>query len=151
MIIREINTSSKDTNFKLYKSIVDSGKLFVIEPDQATNNSFNIKKVIDLNNIQKILKFKDLPLNWNGNDAEPFDKSFVKMVANIVSILELQPEVFPTARQSVQLEYEKENGDYLEFEIFENQIIMYQEKGGKEKEKTVNKNELNKIIRDFYA
>ncbi|KJE25644.1 hypothetical protein LG52_3208 [Geobacillus kaustophilus] len=36
-----------------------------------------------------------------------------------------QPKLFPTARDSIQLEFEKENGDYLEFELFENKIDVF--------------------------
>lgn len=36
-----------------------------------------------------------------------------------------EPFVCPTACGSIQFEYEKDNGDYLEFEIYEDRIEVY--------------------------
>ena len=36
-----------------------------------------------------------------------------------------QPFIAPTARDSIQMEFEKENGDYFEIEIFANRISVY--------------------------
>jgi len=57
-------------------------------------------------------------------------------------------EVFPTYRNSIQLEYEN-NDDYLEFEIFGDRIECYSEKRDIEQEFKAKLDEINKIINDF--
>ncbi len=83
-------------------------------------------------NIQLLESYKTLPHNWNYNEAEPFSGEIVEKVIRIIKKLKSQPQIFPTGRMSIQLEYEKDNGDYLEFEIFEDKILTYNELGGKE-------------------
>lgn len=50
-------------------------------------------------------------------------ESMLSLVANLLSSTPLSFEVFPTFRQSIQVEYEKED-NYIEFEIFDDKIIM---------------------------
>lgn len=103
-------------------------------------------------NINTLNLFLSLPQNWNDNNAQPFNNCLIKKCISIISELEYQPEIFPTARQSIQFEYEKTNGDYLEFEFFEEKIIVYMEKGEIEIEnKLKNELEINKYLNEFYA
>ena len=37
----------------------------------------------------------------------------------LLMLLKVKPEIFPTNRNSIQFQYEKDNGDYLEFELLE--------------------------------
>lgn len=67
----------------------------------------------------RISEIRDLPDNWNENGASKFSNEILDTLKQIVESLKMQPEIFPTARDSIQLEYENENGDYLEFELFE--------------------------------
>ena len=60
---------------------------------------------------------RQLEDGWNGNTARAFEKQLISMVRRIITALDVQPELFPTACDSVQFEYEKENGAYLEIEI----------------------------------
>lgn len=69
--------------------------------------------------LSQIEQFNLLEENWNGNHAEVFSKELVDKAKRILNLLSDEPEVFPTARNSIQFEYEKINGEYLEFEIFE--------------------------------
>lgn len=68
---------------------------------------------------QKISEISCLPENWNGNGASSFSAELLDSIRNIVKKLVRQPSIFPTARDSIQLEYENDIGDYLEFELFE--------------------------------
>ena len=92
-----------------------------------------------IKNIHKVSSFSNLKKGWNGYDAKPISTTLVEMVKEaLVSLSTYQPEVFPTGRNSIQLEYEKENGDYLEFEIFEDgKVSMYLSKGNEEVEKLI--------------
>ena len=49
-----------------------------------------------------------------------------------------QPKIFPTGRQTIQLEYEKRNGDYLEFELFEEKVVVFNVLSEKETEEEYN-------------
>lgn len=92
-------------------------------------------KVAELNaRLNEIAGLKD---NWNGYGAKAFSKELVEYCRGIVN--ELAAESFIarlfialTACDSIQFEYEKDNGDYLEFNIIEDHIEIYSdtEKGG---------------------
>lgn len=71
-------------------------------------------------NIQRIEQIKTLTENWNGYGANSFSTQLLERVKSIIMNLSIQPDIFPTAQNSIQLEYEKDDGEYLEFEIFEN-------------------------------
>lgn len=91
-------------------------------------NSRNINLYLDgvsamdvnlLHSYQKISEIRCLEDNWNGNGAPKFSSQLLDSVLSIVEKLTRQPSIFPTARESIQLEYENDIGDYLEFEVFE--------------------------------
>ena len=50
-------------------------------------------------------------------------ESMLAIVSNLLSSTPLPFMVFPTLRESIQIEHETE-GNYIEFEIFDNNIIM---------------------------
>lgn len=87
------------------------------------NLTLNEKKIKNLNKLQRISK---LEFDWNENKAEPFHKALITCVENLILNIEPQPSLFPTAVGAIQIEYEKENGDYLEFEIYnEHKITLF--------------------------
>ena len=84
-------------------------------------NNLGIENVVmneeKMNNLKKLDEIASLPDNWNGNGAETFDKRLISRVRGLITALEIQPEIFPTACDSIQMEYDKEDGSYLEIEI----------------------------------
>lgn len=105
-------------------------------------------------NINTILSFKKFASNWNGNGAEPFSENIIQRAFDFINSPELkfQPNVFPTARQSIQFEYEKSNGDYLEIEIFEDKYSAYSEIDNRETEyASISFNESIKLVNEFYS
>ena len=85
----------------------------------------NVKswKYIEANiRLNDIAELED---NWNGHGAKAFSEGLINRCRKILNELVEEPFIAPTAGGSIQFEYEKENGDYLEFEIFENRIEMY--------------------------
>lgn len=116
-------------------------------------------KVAEMNvRLDKIAELKD---GWNGyGGAKTFSKELVEYCCEIVNELATEPFIAglfiaPTACGSIQFEYEKENDDYLEFEIFEDRIKMYsniKEKG--EIEETWDGddciNQIKKAVEKFY-
>lgn len=68
-------------------------------------------------NLRKLEQISLLTDNWNGNGAKAFDKQLVAKVKDLIGALGVQPEIFPLSYGSIQMEYTKEDGSYLEFEI----------------------------------
>lgn len=73
-----------------------------------------------LKNYQTLNEIVQLEDNWNGNVASKFAKELLDTVRSIIENLFRQPEIYPSSRNNIQLEYINQAGDYLEFEIFEN-------------------------------
>lgn len=102
-------------------------------------------------NLERIEEIALLEQNWNDNEAEPFTVKLVNKVRDVVLSLDIQPDVFPTAAESIQIEYEDEvKGKYLEFEIYEDAIMMLKISAEGTEEKEVEEKEINAIVRKFY-
>ena len=70
-----------------------------------------------LDNIKKLNRFSSFKENWDGYGAEPLPEELIASAGELIKKLLIQPEIFPTADGTIQFEYEKENGDYLEFQF----------------------------------
>lgn len=106
------------------------------------------------NNIKKLDSFLKLQYNWNGNGAIPPSEELVNRIKNLLLNLSVQPDVFPTANNSIQIEYEQGEDKYLEFEIFEDgNVTMYKIDNGIETEEEFNfgLQEIEKNVRSFYG
>ena len=103
-------------------------------------------------NLKTLSGFKQLAADWNGNGAMPFETALLEKAERILQSLAYQPRIFPTARQSVQFEYHRKNGDYLEFEIFDTKIVAYSEQKGQEEERELNfLEDIDTLVKGFYA
>ena len=133
-----------------------------LEHDAIKDEINNLRKIYSenyqlkkkLNNINTVLSFKKFGSDWNGNGAEPFSENIIQKALDFINsqLLRFQPNVFPTGRQSVQLEYEKSNGNYLEIEIFDDKCSAYSEIEDKETEyESLSFNEIIKLINEFYS
>ena len=78
-----------------------------------------------INNLNKLNEIQQLPRNWNGNGARRFPKKTIKKAKSLLIDLNLQPQVFPTANNSIQIEFDGENGAYLEFQITKSTQLSY--------------------------
>mgnify|MGYP006898482267 CR=1 FL=1 len=89
----------------------------------------NIHLKKKLSNLTKILSFKNLSSGWNGEGTEGFSEKLINIALDFINLpnLKYQPIVFPTGRSSIQFEYQKSSGDYLEIEVFEDQITLFSE------------------------
>lgn len=106
-------------------------------------------------NIKRLNQISEFEDNWNGYGAHPFTPEFVASVCELVKDLDRQPEIFPTAQNTIQFEYDKDNGDYLELEIFEDGTVdtFVLLNNGESNENTIeNKAEaINRLVKDFYG
>lgn len=78
-----------------------------------------------IKNLNKLNEIQQLPRNWNGNGAHRFAKKTIKKAKSLLIDLNLQPQVFPTANNSIQIEFDGENGAYLEFQITKSAQLSY--------------------------
>ena len=60
--------------------------------------------------------------DWNCNGAKPFSKEHIDLAKKFHSQLKPGYEIYPTARKSIQIEYEDKN-EYIEFEVFEDGVV----------------------------
>lgn len=95
-------------------------------------------------NMTLLASLKGLEANWNDNGAEPFNASLIDRCRRLIMMLKRQPQIFPTARQSIQFEYDGP-------EIFEHRVYMYQAMPGNgETETDIGELAINKAIDTFY-
>ena len=66
---------------------------------------------------RKLENIRSMKENWNGNHAPAFQSSMVDCVESLIKNLTIQPEVFPTASGTIQLEYDNSYKDHLEIEL----------------------------------
>ena len=69
------------------------------------------------NTLIKLAQMANLKSNWNGYGADPLPYDTLYKAQRLIPALHVQPEIFPTANGSIQIEYEKDNGDYLELQF----------------------------------
>lgn len=81
--------------------------------------------------LKRIDEFGEYEDDWNGYGARKFTAKLLECAREIAVLLPEQFEVFPVARNSVQFEYEYDDGDYLEFEVFEDRISAFRYFDGK--------------------
>ena len=74
---------------------------------------------IKSDNMKKLQAISLLEEGWNGNEAPAFDSKQISKVRDILEHLIIQPEIFPTALQTIQLEYDNSRRDHMEIEIGE--------------------------------
>ena len=105
-------------------------------------------------NLEKIQDISELKDNWNGNGASAFNDTLIQKMKYLILRLNVQPEIFPTARGSIQFEYEKETGEYLEFELFDTRLevlTMGSDGNNYSYDMSIDIEEINKVIDEFYG
>ena len=130
----------------------DAIKFEIANLKQVYSENYQLKKKIK--NINSIHSLKILDTNWNGNNAEPFSDTIIQRALDIINSpsLKFQPDVFPTGRQSIQFEYEKSNGNYLEIEIFEDNYSAYSEIKNEETEfESISLDDIFRLVNEFYS
>lgn len=114
------------------------------DPDRFSLDKLKSNKMI-------VEHFKSLGHGWNGYSAELLSDATINKAVNILPQLDYQPRVFPTGRGTIQFEYFKKGGDYLEIEIGQEDNYFVFIKSGIEKEGEILNNGLNEIVNEFFA
>ena len=106
-------------------------------------------------NLLKLDEIKNLKRNWNGNQAKPIPKKIVNKTKSLIINLDKQPQIFPTANDSIQIEYDGENNSYLELQVTKNDELSYfkVDKKGCETSGAIpcSSFSLNALLEEFYG
>lgn len=69
--------------------------------------------------LEKLSEIENFKENWDGHSAPAFSKKLINKVKVIIDNSTIQPEIFPTALGTIQLEYDNSRKDHMEIEISE--------------------------------
>lgn len=153
---KNIKATSK-TNFLVYpqyetnKNTTTSQNIVLMEGTSCGKMNADVAR---RRNMEKLDQMSRFDVNWNGYGAKPIAPSVIKKMRDLLPELHVQPEIFPTACNAIQFEYEKPDGDYLEFMISENEVSVFRmDPYGHESKHAISgtPEEINKVVRDFYG
>ena len=108
-----------------------------------------IKKEMNLQKLDRIASYDN---NWNGEGTFKFDKEIISKAKFILlsTSLNRQPKIFPTNRNTIQLEYEETNNKYLEVEVLQDKFHVFSELNGEENEYEVHSvDEIITVMNEF--
>lgn len=74
-----------------------------------------------LNKLKTISGYEE---NWNGYGARPIDDDIIDDCRRIMNRVAVYPEIFATANNSIQLEYQTDKA-YVELEIFTDKYVLF--------------------------
>jgi len=123
------------------------------EKSNGTNASVSSKSDISLaKSLICIDQIGNLKENWNQNGAPSFSKEQIKTMRKIVYAVDVQPFISPTAKGTIQFEYEDEKGNYLEFELYPNLTIkmFIYTKQGESKTEYITMEKVSESVDSFY-
>ena len=82
------------------------------------NSARNIQ-VTDIreDNLNKLKCIVALEEDWNGNGAGVIPDEVIRQAEDLLMTLPVQPEIFPTALQTIQFEYDNSRRDHIEIEL----------------------------------
>lgn len=108
-----------------------------------------------MENLKKLETIASLPDDWNANGAGTFSGGLIKKMRDLLLLLEVQPEIFPTACGSLQMEYDKMDGSHMEIELTEDEaaeVFTVDGTGAETMRRIpVYAEEINGVVRDFYG
>lgn len=125
-----------------------NGFVWSVKHGSIINYSLSMKS---MDNLKKLNRIADLKDDWNLYGASSFSESLIEFCRNMLLKLNRQPDIFPTANNSIQFEF-KNKDDYLEIEIFDDLrcIEYYMKKGSKEIENKAFVQDLIQVVDAFY-
>ncbi len=68
-------------------------------------------------NLARLEEIKQLKDNWNGNGSPAIPSDVIEKTRTLLEDLPIQPEIFPTALMSIQLEFDNSRHDHMEIDI----------------------------------
>lgn len=80
------------------------------------NETGDLMKIKNLNKIENMALFEE---DWNGTGGRKFTTKAISIFKDVIEALEHQPEIAPTGRNSLYMEYEFTDNSVLAFEVAE--------------------------------
>ena len=107
-------------------------------------------------NIDQLREIANMEDNWNGEGGLSFGKDFIQELRDLVSIMQLQPDIAPTGRGSIDFEYgsRKKGHKYLGLEIFEKgrRVLVYsKDETGRSVHEEIGMEDINSRVNEFSA
>lgn len=93
-----------------------------LDQEKGIEGLYN-NKAIDLMKVENINKIKKMALfdyDWNGTGGSAFSQNAIALFESIIEMLDKQPQIAPTGRNSLLLQYELDDKSLLAFEVSEN-------------------------------
>lgn len=135
-IVSKLSNNVEIGSFKLLSSISNT------ESEQNSKLKRNLEK---LNSIAK------LEQNWDLYGSDVIDERLINKVEKLLRSLKHQPEVFPTGNGGIQLDFFKDDDNFLEIEITIDEINLVRVIAGVDEEcELYNINEVINTINEFY-
>ena len=144
----EYNRLNQASRLSAYAhSVLSSNNIERNKPERTDN-----LKAHNLNKLDQIRSMKD---NWNGNGAPAFPVELISKVAKLIDKMPIQPQLFPTALTTIQLEFDNSLKDHMEIEIGlgdEAQVFIVKS-SGEETEGNIraSSDAINKKVLEFYG
>jgi len=88
------------------------------------------KEQLRAKNLKIIEEIAELKKDWNGYGAKPFKKEDIKLFKTIINILDNQPAIVPTDRNTLLMQYKFKDGGILAYEVSKNKIDRAYYKNG---------------------
>ena len=106
---------------KQYSYVYDcSKKKDIANVSKTVFNKCAAEKIVDiamLMNLKKIGSIACFQNDWDGNDASPFTHDAIELFRYVIKNLNKQPEIAPTAANSLLLQYSLKDGGMLYYNL----------------------------------
>jgi|GEM_PF-2678721 len=113
----------------------------------SNQNKYSLDRLQQNKSI--ITSLGELGNNWNGYGGEPISSDLIENIKNILSEFEIQPQIFPTGRGSIQLDFFKSDDNLLEIEISSDGVFAFKKVGDREEEFDLQLSEIIPIANEF--
>ena len=105
-------------------------------------------------NFERLDEIAVLNNNWNGYGAKPISSTLINKIRLLLLELPIQPELFPSTRDSIQLEYDI-GDNHIEIEIFNNDNVEVMETDGAghfvQNSFAYRSTKVREVVDEFYA
>ena len=144
----EYNRMRRQQRLSAYATVLFS-------PTESGNAPAPVYGDICSDNLNKLELIRGLKDGWNGNGAPALSEALIDKLCALVPVLYIQPEIFPTALGSIQLEYDNSRRNHMEIEITEADIaeIFIVTYDGREIFENIpsTADEINRKVSSFYG
>lgn len=126
---RKMNKSTKKNTTEIQKNFIDingfTNYVYIRFISLYTDTKFvnleydRTENMMKIENIKKIKKMALFSQDWNGTGGNVFSDDAICLFERIIETLERQPQIAPTGRNSLLMQYELEDNSILAFEVSE--------------------------------